>query len=161
MSNYVITILTVAVSGGIINSLVSKDSHLKKYINYIVSLVCVVCLISPIGSVISDLASIKQNINEYVDGIFVSDRIESSNSLIINTSKEKICQGIKETIIDKYKFNSDDIHVQLKLDESNVHALKIDKINVVLTGKASWSDVKTVEDFLKTTIGANVEVKRK
>ncbi len=161
MNNYVITILTVAVAGGIVNSLVSKESHLKKYINYIVSLVCVVCLISPIGNVISDIASIKENINDYIDKIFVTENIEISNSLIINTSKEKICEGIKETIIEKYKFDSSDVYVQLTLDESNIQSLKIDKINVTLTGKASWSDVKTVETFLKSTVGPNVEVKRK
>ena len=161
MNNYVITILTVAVTGGIINSIVSKDSHLKKYINYIVSLVCVVCLISPIGGVISNIANIKENINDYVDKIFVTESIEISNSLIINTSKEKICEGIKETIIHKYNFDSNEVYVQLILDDSNLQSLKINKINVTLTGKASWSDVKIVEDFLKNTIDSNVEVKRK
>ena len=161
MNNYVITILTVAVSGGIINSVVSKESHLKKYINYIVSLVCVVCLISPIGSIISDIASIKENVNNYVEKIFVTESIEISNSLIINTSKEKICKGIKETIIQKFKFDSKEVYVQLILDDSNRESLKINKINVTLTGKASWSDVKLVEDFLKNNIDPNIEVKRK
>lgn len=161
MNQYTITILTASVVGGIINSLVSSGSALKKYVSYIVSLVCVVCLISPVGSLVGDIANIKTDINDYVEKIFDTDAYQNSNSLIINTGAEKICEGIKEIIKDKYNFDDNEIYVDLTLDKTDIQAIKIEKINIILTGKASWSDVDTVEKYLTDIVGCDVLVKRK
>ncbi|MBQ8545907.1 MAG: stage III sporulation protein AF [Clostridia bacterium] len=161
MNTYTLTILTVSLVGGIINSLVASNNGLKKYISYIVSLVCVVCLISPIGSLIGNIANIKSNINDYVEEVFSSDAYNNSNSLIINTGKEKVCEGVKEIIKDRYGFDDNEVIVDLELDETNIQAIKIEKINIILTGKASWSDVNTVEEYIKDMVGCDISVKRK
>ncbi len=161
MKTYLITILTVSVVGGIINSLIDSSSKIKKYINYLISLICVVCLVAPIGNVIGNISSIKAEINEYFEKVFVSEKIDASNDLIINTSKEKICDGIKNSVLEKYNFDEKEVFVDLTIDRTDIGSLKIEKINVVLTGKASWSDVKEVEEYLKNTIGSDIEVKRK
>ena len=161
MKGYSLTILTVSVVGGIINSLIDSQSQLKKYINYVVSLVCIVCLIAPIGSLIGNIANFKGAINEYFDKIFISEKIDAANSLIINSGEEKICEGIKNTLIDKYNFDKKEVYVNLEIDKTDLQAIKVKKINVILTGKASWHDAKTVEEYLKNMIGADVSVKRK
>ena len=160
MNSYTLTILTVSVVGGIINSLVSSTA-LKKYVSYIISLVCVVCLIAPVGSIIGNISNIKNNVNNFMEEIFESDDYKNSNSLIINTGTEKVCEGLKEIIKERYNFDDNEVFVDLTLDKSNIQAIKIDQINIILTGKASWSDVDSVEKYLKDIVGCDVSVKRK
>lgn len=161
MKGYILTILTVSIVGGIISSLIDSGNQLKKYVKYVVSLVCIVCLISPMASVIGNTANIKSNLTKYFDEIFVFDKIDATNSLIINSSEEKICDGIKKTLLDKYNFEEKEVFVTLEIDKTDIQAIKIEKINVILTGKASWHDVKSVEEYLEDIIGGNVSVKRK
>lgn len=161
MNKYSITILTVSVVGGIINSLVDSQSPLKKYISYLVSLVCVVSLIAPIGGIISNITNLKGNINEYFDKILVSEKIDAGNELIINSSKEKICEGIKNTLTNKYNFDEKEVIVSLDIDKTDLQAIKIEQINVILTGKASWHDVKNVQEYLEDVVGGKIVVKRK
>lgn len=161
MNKYSITILTVSVVGGIINSLVDSQSPLKKYISYLVSLVCVVSLIAPIGGIISNITDLKGNINEYFDKILVSEKIDAGNELIINSSKEKICEGIKNTLTNKYNFEEKEVIVSLDIDKTDLQAIKIEQINVILTGKASWHDVKNVQEYLEDVVGGKIVVKRK
>ncbi len=161
MNTYINTILTVSVVGGIINSIVPTKSKLKKYISYIVGLVCVLCLISPLSSLIINTAGLKQSINDFTHNIFIKEDIEHTNSLIINTGTEHVCSGIKEIIIDKYGFDENEVIVELVLDKTNINAIKINCVNVTLTGKASWSDAKTIEKYLNDLIGTKIEVKRR
>ena len=161
MKMYINTILTVSLVGGIINTLAPSKSGLKKYVNYITSIVCVLCLISPLTTLLSNTSSLKESINNFVDKIFVVENIDSANSLIVNSSKEKIEEGIKEAIIQKYGFNENEVIVDLILDTNKIDAIKIECVNVTLTGKASWSDTKTVKDYLNNLIGTEIEVKRR
>lgn len=161
MNRYSITILTASVVGGIINSLVDSKSPLKKYVNYLVSLVCIVSIVAPIGGIIGNISNLKDTVTNYLDKIFVSEKIESGNSLIINSGKEKICEGIKNTLIDKYNFNEKEVIVDLIIDSEDIQALKIQEINIILTGKASWHDVENVQKYLEGTIGGQISVTRK
>lgn len=160
MNQYVNGVLISSIVGGIINSL-APNNKIKKYVNYVVSIVCVLCLISPILPLISNISNLKSSISDYLDNIFVSEKAELSNSLIINTGSEKICNGIKEAIIDKYNFDEKEVQVALVIDKENINAVKIKEIVITLSGKASWSDAKKIEDYLTSLIGSNISVKRK
>lgn len=161
MNSYINTILSVSVVGGIINSIAPTKSNFKKYISYIVGLVCVLCLISPLSTFILNTQGLKESINNFTNNIFIRDEIENANSLIVNTSKDHICNGIKQTLLDKYGFDENEILVELDIDTSNIEAIKIDCVNITLTGKASWSDAKRIEEYLNNLIGTEIEVKRK
>ena len=160
MNKYVNGILISSIVGGIINSL-APNNKIKKYLNYVVSIVCVLCLLSPILPLISNISNLKSSISNYLDNILVSEKTELSNSLIINTGSEKICSGIKEAIIDKYNFDEKEVKVALVIDKENINAVKIKEIIVTLSGKASWSDAKKIEDYLTNLIGTNINVKRR
>lgn len=161
MKAYINTILTVSLVGGIINSLAPTKSGIKKYVNYIVCIVCILCLISPFTSFLSNTKKFKDTISSFVENIFVIEDINNANSLIINSSKEKVSQGIKQVIIEKYNFDENEVIVDLVLNTEQIDAIKIERVCITLTGKASWSDAKAIKEYLNNLIGAEVEVKRK
>ena len=53
------------------------------------------------------------------------------------------------------------MQVALVIDKENINAVKIKEIIVTLSGKASWSDAKKIEDYLTNLIGTNINVKRR
>ena len=160
MNGYIITLLVISFVGGIINSIL-PNGGLKKYVKYIISLVCVISLVSPLSSIVLNASSIKDGVTSFVDKIIINDKVEISNSLILNTSAEKISEGIKDTIINKYNFEEKEVFVDVIFNKKNNAAITIDKIEVSLTGKASWSDCERIEEYLKSLTGCNISVKRR
>lgn len=160
MNGYIITLLVISFVGGIINSIL-PDGGLKKYVKYIISLVCVISLVSPLTSIVLNAASIKDGVTSFIDEIIIKDKIEISNSLILDTSAEKINEGIKETIIEKYGFDEKEVFVNVVFNHKNNASITIDKIEVSLTGKSSWSDCERIKEYLKDLTGCNISVKRR
>lgn len=162
MNGYIYTILVVAIIGGIINSIVSESySSLKKHINYVVGLVCVICLIAPLGSLLKSTGEFKESVSGFFDNIVNEEYLDSSNSLIVNTGVDKVCLGIKSTVIDKFGFDENEVIVTVDADTENIDAIAITKINIVLTGKASWTDVKNVKDYIENLVGVKADVTRR
>ena len=161
MNTYINTILTVSIVGGIVNSIAPIKSGIKKYVSYIVALICVLCLISPLSNLILNTNSIKEKINSITSSIILNEKINSANDLIVSTSTEHICNGIKESLISEFNFDDSEIFVDLTLDKANIEAIRIKCVNITLTGKASWSDAKRVREYLEDLIGTEIEVKKK
>ncbi len=160
MREYVSTLLLVSVVGGIVSSLCSSLSSLKKYINYFIGLVAIICMLSPLTSLLSNIGATKDYIKEYFNSFASEEIIDNSNDIIINSGVDSIKNGIKSTIIQRFSFDESDVIVELDIDKSNIEAIKIKQINIILTGKASWSDVDNVKEYLENIIGGNISVKR-
>ncbi|MBQ7788222.1 MAG: hypothetical protein IJ398_01045 [Clostridia bacterium] len=162
MNGYIYTILVVAIIGGIVNSIVSESyGSLKKHINYVIGLICVICLIAPLSTLIKNSGEIKESISGFFDNVVNEEYLDSSNSLIVNTGVEKVCLGIKSTVIDKFGFDENDVIVTLETDTQNIDSITITKINIVLSGKASWTDVKNVKDYIENLVGVKADVTRR
>lgn len=161
MTNYITSLITISIIGGIISNLVSSFSGIKRYVNYFIGLVAVFCLLSPIVSFINNISGFKSSINNFFNRFASQDIIDSSNDIIINSGAENIKGGIKKTLTDRFGFDEKDIIIELELDKANVEAIKITKITVILTGKASWNDVDAVKEYLRNVIGGNIVVTRK
>ncbi len=162
MNGYIYTILVVAIIGGIVNSIVSESyGSLKKHINYVVGLICVICLIAPLSTLIKNSGEIKESISGFFDNVVNEEYLDSSNSLIVNTGVDKVCLGIKSTVIDKFGFDENDVIVTLETDTQNIDSITITKINIVLSGKASWTDVKNVKDYIENLVGVKADVTRR
>ena len=160
MKNYVSTLLVVSVVGGIVSSLCSSLSNIKKYVNYFVGLIAIICMLSPLVSFVTSIQSTKDYITEYFNSLASEEIINNSNDIIINSGIDSIKEGIKKAVIDKFGFRESDVIIELEIDKSNVEAIKIKKINIILTGEASWSDVDKVKSYLENIIGGNISVKR-
>ena len=145
---------------GIINSLIINGT-VKKYVNYLISLICVLIIISPVFNVLSSISKIEEYINNFTHSIKTEEIINNSNSLIVNTSEEKVCNGIKEMVISKFGFEETDVYVSLDLDKADIGSIKIRAVNVVLTNKASWSDTDRVKEYLDKTVGCKINVTRR
>ena len=161
MKLFTVTIVAASVVGGIINSLISARSKLKKYVSFLVTLVCTLSLLQPITEILTSTSKLKETVTEFFTSVTIQDKISASNDLIVNTSKTKIENGINELVCDKFKLESDEVTVEIILNEENVEAIKIEKIYVYITGKSSWSDTDKIKDYLKDIIDTEILVKRR
>lgn len=161
MASYITTLITISIIGGVISNLISSFNGIKRYVNYFIGLIAVVCLLSPIVSFVSNISSFKTSINNFIDKFASQDIIDSSNDIIINSGAENIKGGIKKTLVEHFGLDEKDIIIELDIDKTNIEAIKINKITVILTGKASWNDIDAVKEYLNNVIGGNIVVTRK
>jgi hypothetical protein len=121
----------------------------------------VAVIISPLKDLRAKLNYAKEYITNFSSGIFTNDVIDKSNYIIIKSSKEKICEGIKEAVISKYNFDTRDIYVDIVMDTTEISAIKITGVNIILTNRASWSNVDEVKKYTENLVGVTVNVTRK
>lgn len=121
----------------------------------------VICMISPLIDVLENVSQIKENFSNFFEEITDSDSLNSKNEIIINTGTNALVKGIKNTLLEKYGFNEKEIIVELETDTTNIESIKITKINVILTGKASWSNVDSVKEYLEKIVGGDISVVRR
>ena len=161
MNKYVNTIFISTFVSGIVLTLAPEKSKLKKYLKFITSLISILCIMSPLITFFTNFDNIKTNIQNQINNFIISEKIDASNSLILSTSKEKISENIISVLSNKFDIDENEISIELITDESDLSSIKIEKINVLLSGKASWSDAKKIESYLKDQIGGEINVKRK
>ncbi len=161
MKVYIYSLLIVSLVGGIINSFVENFGSLKRYISYFLCLIMVICMISPLTDLIGNVSNLKDGITSFFDRITDNEVLNGTNEIIINTGTDAIKKGIKNTLIEKYGFDEREIIVEIETDTTNIEAIKITKINITLTGKASWSDVDAVKNYLKNIVGGEISVTRR
>ena len=161
MTPYIYSILAIAIISGILSAIIADSNPLKKYVNYISSLILVIVLLSPIKNLLNSSFNIKEYINSFYHNIKTEEIIENSNSLIVNTSKESVSNGIKSAILERFSFKDDDVYVYLDIDSEDITSIKINQVNVILTNEASWSDTDRVKEFLDELLGCKVNVTRR
>lgn len=160
MNDFFNAILIFSVISGIISSLIINGA-IKKYVNYLIGLIMVLVVMSPVFSVLSSINKIEEYMRDFSHSIKTEELINNSNTLIVNTSEERVCNGIKEMVISKFGFEETDVYISLDLDKAEINAIKIRAVNVVLTNKASWSDTDRVMEYLDKTIGCKINVTRR
>lgn len=121
----------------------------------------VICMLSPLTEVIGSASNLKYNIASFFDRITDDEALNGTNEIIVNTGIDAVKKGIKNTLIEKYGFDEKEIIVDIETDTTNIEAIKITKIKIILTGKASWSDVDSVKDYLKNIVGGDISVTRR
>lgn len=162
MKSYIYTILALAVVCGIISSLLSDTNQgTKKYVNFLMGLVMVITIMMPFKNLTYGISNIKNAVNGFFDNIKIQQIIDNSNTVIINSSKENICKGIKNSLLSKYGFNENEVEITLEIDTSEISAIKITGVNIILSGKAAWSDVNEVSKYMENLVGVNINVTRK
>lgn len=161
MELYFNSILTISVIGGIITCLLPQNSKgLKKYVQYIVGLICTITLLSPLTSVIGNISGFKNNISDFFDNTLSQDAIDKHNDLILNAGVEKVGEGIKSVLIDKFKFDENDITVKIITNTNDISAIKISKIIIILKNKATWENPNNIKDYLEGMISCEIEIKK-
>lgn len=161
MNTFLKSIITLSVISGIATSLLGTSNTIKKYVTYLISLIMIFIIISPVFNILSSFDKIEEYIYNFNHSIKTEEIINSSNELIINNSEQKVCNGIKELIITKFGFESNDVYVSLECDKTNISSIKINSINVILTNKASWADTDNVKEYLDKTVGCYINVTRR
>ena len=161
MSAFLKSILTLAVISGIASSILSSAGAIKRYVSYFISLIMILVIITPVFNLLSSFDRLEEYINDFTHSIKTEEIINNSNRLIINNSERLTCEGIEDIIITKFGFDESDVLVSLECDKSDISAIEIKAVNVVLTNKASWADIDSVKEYLDRTIGCKINVIRR
>lgn len=162
MKDYLNAIIILAVLSGIIKAFLSENSSgTKKYVSYLIGLVMVVIIISPFKDFTYRIGNIKEEILSFTEMLEFENNVNSSNSVIVNTTKDKVCKGLKDALIAKYGFDERDVYVDIVIDKTEISSIKITEVNIILTNKASWSNVDNVKTYMENLIGVKVNVTRK
>lgn len=162
MNGYLKAIVILAVISGIIKAFLSEHSTgTKKYVNYLIGLVMVTVIILPFKDFTYKVSSIKEQFSGFIDSFDFENAINDSNSVIVNTTKEKVCKGLKDALISKFGFDERDIFIDVIIDDTEISAIKITGVNIILTNKASWSNVDSVKAYMENLIGVSTNVTRK
>ena len=133
MSNYISILITISIVGGVISSLVSDKSSLKRYINMIISIICVIALLSPLNNFVNKIDNIKSNIENLFDSSLKSEAINNTNEIIIDSGVSHIQDGIKSVIIERFSIKKEDIQVNVEVDDTSINNVKITAITVILS----------------------------
>ena len=160
MNEYIYTVVTVTTIGGILISLLpEKSSKIKKQINFIVGLICTLVFISPIIGILSNSQAIKDNISSIVLSI---DNVSSSatNEIIVGTSLDKISQGIKKSIINKFNLNEQDADVRVFITDKSKEVIYIDYVEIILKNGATWTDDNKIKEYIEDLSGCKVKILR-
>ena len=161
MSIYISSILTASIIGGIISSLLpSREQRMKKHINFIIGLISAIIMITPIVNIASNAATFKDSVDSVINSLDVSTSLNESNQIIVSTSIENICNGIKSTVINKFNFKEDDVTVTAVTDTDDIENIKIVKITIILKNEASWYDENKIKSYIEEIIGCAVEIVR-
>ena len=162
MKRYLYTILLLSLIIGIISSFISDTSNgTKKYINYLMGLIMVITILMPFKNMAAGILNLKEYINDFFTNIKTEQIIDESNSVIINSSKENISNGLKKALISKFGFSEKDIYVSIDTDETEISAIKLTGVNIIMTNNASWSNVDEVQKYMENLVGVRVSVTRK
>ena len=160
MKAYIITIITISIVAGIISSLLSSESKLRKHINFISGLICAISLLSPIVNIAKSTTVLTDSIESIIGSLDISESINSSNQIIIDEGTEQICKGIKEAVKSRFKFNDESIKIEATINDNNIEAIILERITITLLGDATWTDEKRVKEYIEELVGCNVIVRK-
>ncbi len=159
MKEYIATIFLVSIVGSIIISMVShRDPGLKKHISFVIGLIYAIVFISPVVSLAQNTELFKENMSNMFSELVTNDKIDKTNQIIVDSSVNKICNGIKEAIINEYNFNENDVKVNAQINDKNLQAITINKIEITLLNDATWYDADKIKDYVTNLVGCQVEV---
>ena len=162
MKEYVSTIIFTSMVGSISLSMLSnKDNSLKKHVSFVVGLIYAIVFISPIVSLAENANFLKDNVSNIFSEIIDNDKIDKTNQIIVDSSVENICNGIKEAIISKYGFKNEDVTVGVLVNDKNLQAITIEKIEITLYNNATWYDSDTIKSYVSELVGCSVEISKK
>ena len=114
MKGYIYTVLALAIICGIISSIISEANQgTKKYVNFLMGIIMVITIMLPFKNLTYGISNIKDTVNNFFTNLDTQHLIDKSNTVIINSSKENICKGIKNSILSKYGFDENEVKVSL------------------------------------------------
>ena len=159
MNIYIFTIIGVSIVNGIVSSLLSAENNrMKKYVNFISGLICAYALLCPVAKIAVNAGVFSDKLEEIADKLYSEEITNTTNQIIIEDGKERICKGIKEALTKEFSLNSEDIEIMAKIDKSDIEAIKLVEINVILKNEATWTDGYKIKEYIEDLVGCNTKV---
>lgn len=159
MKSYIITIITVSVISGIISAMLPEGNNsVKKQLNFITGLICAIALLTPVVTIAKNAAVISNNVEDFVSSFDVNSNISEGNKIIIESGTEQIAKGVKEALLNKYKFKEENVSVSVSANEEKIDAIFLEKITITLRNEATWTDGNNVKQYVEDLVGCPIQV---
>lgn len=155
MFEYLMGVIGAALIGGVITSVLPDaggGGALKKYVGFIASL-CVLCII--IAPASDALDAISGFFDGGLDGWVDENSVKYENEYyeyLASYGRENAEEGISALICREFSIDAEDCHVSAELSEAD-GVLCLDRIRVILSGRAIFKDPYKIEDYLTKTFG--------
>lgn len=138
MQNYLNTLLSVSLLGGML-SMLSPGGDLKKYLRLICSLCLLCAMVSPIFSVLAEGELSLDGLWEQIESSESLDYDEIYNQSLQNGNRESAKNIVKERILSEFDLSDDAIDVEAVFDIKN-EKYSLAEIRVILHPKAIFVD---------------------
>ena len=156
-----LSLIIVLISAGLINIFAPEGKgKMDKYVKYTVSLAVLAALCIPLKPAIKFVASLAEkdvNIENYIIGEY-SEYTDKTNKLIISENSEKICEGIKKTLFEKFEIPEHECDVELETKKNTECVVNVTKINIFLSGYSLWKDPREIEKYIYGLVNCACEV---
>lgn len=161
MKTYIISIITISVISGILSAaLPSSEGSMKKQINFITGLICAIILLSPIVTIAKNAEILTNRIENAISSLDVKESIDQSNAIIIEEGTEQIAVGIKNALLNKYKFKDESVSVNVLVNDEIINCITLKEVTVTLKNEATWTDSFNIKEYLENLVGCPVKIKK-
>ncbi len=126
MRAYLVSILTVALVSGILNSL-SPDTKLGKYIRMISSLAVVMIILYPLARVSGSLLSFADMISGSEYTAYAGDSYED---LVLRQTRSNLEESLKDMLYSRFSIAKASIRADFILDASDIESVSIERIDI-------------------------------
>ena len=153
MREYAISFIMVSLLCAVV-SVLSPEGKMKKSVSFSLSLVLICVLIFPLFGALGDIENISQDFFGEID---ISDSGEIVNSDFERETEVAICDGLVNALSDKFGISKDNIKVDcgIRIIGSD---LIFENVEITLFGRAVFSDINKIEDYIEDSLGCECEV---
>lgn len=156
MKNYICGVVGAALVVSVISMLLPRDGICGRELKLISSTVMLCVIISPLAHSVEKLGEIFENgvILPEVTELRMSDAL--SDALEKQTASE-IGELLRHELCLHFELSEDDVEVNVKVSAESGE-VKIERIYVLLSGRAMWQEPHAVIEFVNELSGAPCEV---
>ena len=153
MREYAISFIMVSLLCAVVSA-VSPEGKMKKSVSFSLSLLLICVLISPLFDALGDIENISR---DFFDEMNISDGGELINSEFERETEAAICDGLIAALNDKFGISKDNMSVEcgIRIIGSD---LVFEKVEITLFGRAVFSDINKIEEYIEDSLGCECEV---
>lgn len=159
MNLYVLTIIITSLIGGIVTSLASsKENGVKKHLNLLIGIISTIVLIAPIVNIVKQTDKLQNGFEKFLS--ITETEATEANKLIIATSTENICNGIKEAVTKEFNIKASDVEISAQINDESIESVIIESITITLKNNATWNDSDKIKSYVSGLVGCKVVINK-
>lgn len=154
MSEYILSIIGVAVLVGVVDILTPENASLSKYSRLIAGLVVAVMLLSPLRGFVSYLSG--SFWGELEGAVSREEESEKYEDILIggleSATRKNVEDGVLEILSESFNIKEENASVHVKLVRLE-EALHVENLTICLSGTAIFANTYEIEEYFTSLLG--------